>query len=107
MKRFKKIIKTFKSKMINCIKNIKTRLKKAKKWKIYIYLNNQCVKRIKVNETFKPMEEFYIITIYGKKHILGTNKAKVVLRYDKLKYTDNDKKSTHIETKLFEGVDIV
>lgn len=77
----------------------------GKKWKIYLYLQGQCVKKIYVDEDFLPTEHFYVVNIRGRKHLVGTNrKTKVMLQFYKYKMTDNDKKEVHIETLIYEGV---
>ena len=40
-----------------------------------------------------------------KKYILGSNNALIIVKPVKLKYTNNDKKELHVETKLYEGVE--
>lgn len=79
---------------------------RRKKWKMYLYASNQCVKCIKIDDEESPFENVYIIRILFKKHIIGTNFGKVIVKPVKLKYTDNEHKKIHVETKLYEGVDI-
>lgn len=92
------------------IKNIfKHKIKnifKRKKWKMYLYANNQCIKCIRIPDEESPFENTYIINVYFKKHIIGTNFAKIIVKPYKLKYTDNKNKCIHIETKLYEGVEV-
>ena len=53
------------------------------------------------------MPTLFIINVYKQGHILGTNrKVKLVVKPVKLKYSDDDKRELHIETKLYEGVDM-
>ena len=81
--------------------------KKDKTWKIYLYLNNQCIKCIKVPTDFRPMEHFYIETLWFKKHLIGTNlPTKMVFKFYKYKYTDNKNKEVHIEVLPFDGMEI-
>lgn len=80
---------------------------KKRKWKMYLYAENQCIKKIKINDDEEPFEKVYIVNIYFKKHILGTNFAKVVVKPYKLKCTNESQKEIHIEAKLYEGVEIV
>ena len=93
-------------KLAKIVDKIKQKIAENKRYKIYLYLRNQCVKKIylRVND---EMPKEYIINVYGKKHILGTNrKVKLVVKPVKLKYSDDVKRELHIETKLFEGVDM-
>jgi hypothetical protein len=105
-KRMRKKKKSFK---IDIITKIKTKIKDRKdnrKWKMYLYANNQCVKCVKIPKEESPFENTYIISIFFKKHLVGCNYAKVIVKPYKLKYTDENKKCIHIETKLYEGVEI-
>ena len=91
------------------IQEIKNKIKEKydnRKWKMYLYANNQCVKCIKIANEESPFNNTYVINIYFKKHIIGTNFAKVVVKPSKLKYTDNKKKCIHVETLLYEGVEV-
>lgn len=93
-------------KIIADIKLKINKILKRDKWKMYLYANNQCIKKIYVDENEKPFENFYVITVYFKKHILGSNVAKIVVKPALLKYTDNANKSIHIEAELFKGVEV-
>lgn len=74
------------------------------KWKVYLYYKNRFIKKVKVGEEFKPLDEIYIIRVYFKKYLLGSWNTKIVCQSKALKYTDNEKKEIHIEVELFEGV---
>ena len=90
-------------------KNVKKiqKHKENKKWKLYLYLNGQCIKCLKIDKDFAPMNKIYVIRTYGKKHLLGTNKpVQIVARSFKYKYTDEIKKEAHIEVMIYEGVTI-
>lgn len=88
------------------IAKLLNKVTKRDKWKLYLYASNQCIKKIYVDENEKPFEKFYVITVYFKKHILGSNVAKIVVKPALLKYTDNANKSIHIEAELFKGVEV-
>lgn len=100
--------------MSNLIEKIAEKLQKMrinyenrKKWKLFLYLNGQCIKCLKIDKDFAPMGKIYVIKTKGKKHLLGTNKnVQIVVRSYKYKYTDEKKKQAHIEVVLYEGVDI-
>lgn len=74
------------------------------KWKVYLYYKNRFIKKVKVGEEFKPLDEIYIIRVYFKKYLLGSWNTKIVCQSKALKYTNNEKKEIHIEVELFEGV---
>lgn len=77
-----------------------------KKWKLYLYLNGVCVKKIKLNDAENPKFKVFPTTIWFKKYIYGSNKVNVVVRPTKLIFTDNKHKITHWEFKYEEGTDI-
>lgn len=74
------------------------------KWKIYLYYQNRFIKKIYVDDSYKPLEEIYIIRILFKKYLIGSWNVKAVFTPKALKYTDNKKKEVHIEVELFGGV---
>ena len=107
---FKKIItkcqNIFKS-IVESLKKLIRKLLKKDKWKIYLYYKWQSIKRVYVDDDFKPMENFYIVKVKNLKHLIGTNrKTKLMLQYYKYKMTNNEKKEIHIETLIFEGSDL-
>lgn len=88
------------------IKNVIDKITKRNKWKLYLYASNQCIKKIYIEENEKPFNNFYVVNVYFKKHILGNSFAKIVVKPKYLKYTMNDKKTVHIEIELFKGVEV-
>lgn len=77
---------------------------KKDKWKIYLYYQNRFIKKLYVDDNFKPMEQIYIIRVLFKKYLFGNWNVKVVCQSTALKYTNNDKKEVHIEVSMFGGV---
>jgi hypothetical protein len=78
-----------------------------RKWTLYLYLNGQCIDKRKIDKDFAPMGKFYIVKVRGMKHLLGTNrKVQIVVQSYKYKLTDEKKREAHIETLIYEGVDI-
>lgn len=90
------------------IKNLITKFKnRPRKWKLYLYLNGQCIKCLNINQNFAPMNQIYVVKVKGMKHLMGTNKSvQVVVRSYKYKYTEEKKRKAHIEVILYEGSDI-
>lgn len=96
-----------KTKLSNKIKQIKNLISKTDKWKLYLYLDGQCIGKQIVDTNFKPMENIYILKVKHFKHLIGTNRPTLmVFNYHKYKWTDNDKKTVHIEVKVNGGSDI-
>ena len=103
IKMFKDMIENI-SKAVN--KLIET-IEKNKKWKLYLYLNNQCIKCLKIDKDFAPMNKFYVVKVKNMKHLIGTNKpTQMIFKSFKYKYTDELKKTAHIEVIGYEGVGI-
>lgn len=94
----------------NILKVIKRKIKDIKdnkKWTLYLYLNNQCISKQKIDKDFAPMNKIYVVKTRGKKHLLGTNKTtQIIVRSYKYKFTDELKKEAHIEVIIYEGVEI-
>lgn len=88
---------------------LKSKLTKNKtEWTIYLYLNNQCVAKQRVPESFNPMTNFYIVNLKHCKHLIGTNrKTQVILQFYKYKLTNEEKREAHIETTFWEGVSTI
>lgn len=80
------------------------KLLKKDSWKIYLYYQNRLIKKIYVNDKFKPLDEIYIIKVWFKKYLIGTWFTQIVCHGTKLKFTDNIKKEVHIEVEMFGGV---
>lgn len=89
------------------ISEINEAIEKNKKWKLYLYLNGQCIKCLKIDKDFAPMNKIYVVKVKNMEHLLGTNKpVQIVVRSYKYKYTDEVKKTAHIEVIMYEGVEI-
>lgn len=100
---FTKIIDKIVKKIQKAIKYFKNN----KKWKLYLYLNGQCIKCLKIDKDFAPMNKIYVVKVRNKRHLLGTNKpVQIVVRSYKYKYTDEVKKTAHIEVIMHEGVEV-
>lgn len=100
---FTKIIDKIVKKIQKAIKYFKNN----KKWKLYLYLNGQCIKCLKIDKDFAPMNKIYVVKVRNKRHLLGTNKpVQIVVRSYKYKYTDEVKKTAHIEVIMYEGVEV-
>ena len=104
------MIKMFKDMIENITKAVNKlieTIEKNKKWKLYIYLNNQCIKCLKIDKDFAPMNKFYVVKVKKMKHLIGTNKpTQMIFKSFKYKYTDEVKKTAHIEVIGYEGVGI-
>lgn len=94
-------------KIVKKLQKIEKYYEDSKKWKLYLYLNGQCIKCLKIDKDFAPMNKIYVVKVKNKRHLLGTNKAvQIVVRSYKYKYTDEIKKTAHIEVIMYEGVEV-
>ena len=78
----------------------------VRKWKLYLYLNGVCIKKIKIKSNENPKDNVYIFNVWFKKQFYKSNKVKVIIRPTKLIYTDKKKKETHWEFDYEKGIDI-
>ena len=107
IKRISTIFNKLIGKISELMQKIKSNYENNKKWNLYLYLNGQCIDKRKIDKNFAPMGKFYIVKVRGMKHLLGTNrKVQIVVQSYKYKLTDEKKKEAHIETLIYEGVDI-
>lgn len=77
-----------------------------KRWKLYLYLNNICIKKLYIDDEIKPKEEIFVINVWFKRNIFNSNHIKTVVRPTKLIYTDMKKRETHWEFEYEKGIDI-
>ena len=107
IKRISTIFNKLIGKIEELMKKMKLNYENNKKWSLYLYLNGQCIDKRKIDKDFAPMGKFYVVKVRGMKHLLGTNrKVQIVVQSYKYKLTDEKKKEAHIETLIYEGVDI-
>ena len=94
-------------KIVEKAQKLKLYYENNKKWTLYLYLNGQCIDKRKIDKDFAPMGKFYVVKVRGMKHLLGTNrKVQIVVQSYKYKLTNEKKREAHIETLIYEGVDI-
>lgn len=87
------------------VQEIKIKYEDNKKWTLFLYLNGQCIAKKKIDKDFAPMKKIYVVKVRGMKHITGTNRpVQLVVNSYKYKYTDEKKKTSHIEVVVNEGV---
>lgn len=75
-------------------------------WKIYMYVNDCYIKKIKLKNVEKLFNSSYVINVYFKKYIFGTNYTKLVVKPKLLKKTIEDKKQIHVEIDFERGVEV-
>lgn len=93
--------------IVKKIQKVKKYYENNKKWKLYLYLNGQCIKCLKIDKDFAPMNKIYVVKLKNMKHLVGTNKSvQMIVRSYRYKYTDEIKKQAHIEVLNYEGVEL-
>lgn len=87
---------------------VKSKYKAYKnRWTLYLYFKNQLIKKMYVDDDYKPIEHLYDIKVRGFKRFFGTNrKIQTVVIPVKYKFSDNKKREVHIEVDLYKGVDV-
>lgn len=75
-------------------------------WKIYMYVNNQYIKKIKLKDVSQLFNTSYVINIWFKKYIFGTNFTKAIVKPKLLKKTIESKKEIHVEIDFERGVEV-
>lgn len=75
-------------------------------WKIYMYVNNQYIKKIRLKNVENLFSSSYVINVWFKKYIFGTNYTKLVVKPKLLKKTIEDKKQIHVEIDFERGVEV-
>ena len=85
---------------------LKVKQIKNKRWTLYLYYNGVLIKKVKISKDEAPGENSYVITVYGKKHLFGTNKAGVIVKPIRLLKNDEKKCRTYWGTTLETGIEI-
>ena len=75
-------------------------------WKVYMYANNQYIKKIRLRDVSHLFLTSYVINIWFKKYIFGTNYTKLVVKPKLLKKTIEDKREIHVEVDFERGVEV-
>lgn len=86
------------------LKKIKTW--RDKKWRLYLYYNGILVKKIRIHENEAPSQNSYVVRVWGKKNIFGSNKVTVILRPVELLKNDEKRQKTHWGAVFERGVEI-
>lgn len=91
---------------MNKIKNIINKILKKDKWKIYLYYNNQLIKKVYREEDFDLKDNVFIVRVLFKKHLFGTINTKIVCKFIKVKFYDDVNKEMHCEVDLYAGREV-
>lgn len=75
-------------------------------WKVYMYVNNLYIKKIKIRDINNLFNSSYAINVWFKKHIFNTNYTKAVVKPKLLKKTIEEKREIHVEVEFERGVEV-
>ena len=78
--------------------------KEKNQMKVNLYASNHFIKQIKVPKGTNVFNEVYVIRVWFKKYIFGSNLVKIVVRPDKL--LKNDENEIHVTVKYEQGVEV-
>ena len=88
------------------MKKIKVKQIKNKKWTLYLYYSGILIGKKKIGENEAPGENNYVLNVYFKKKLFGSNKVGLVVKPIRLLKNDDDKKRTYWGTTLETGIEI-
>ncbi len=78
---------------------------RKKQWRLYLYYNGVLIKKIWIHEQEAPSQNSYVVRIWGKKNIFGSNIATVILKPVELLKNDEKHLKTHWGTIHERGVE--
>lgn len=88
------------------MKKIKVKQLKSKKWTLYLYYSGVLIKKVKIDKDEAPSENSYVVNVYFKKKLFGTNKAGVIVKPVRLLKNDEKKRRTYWGTTFETGIEI-
>lgn len=78
-----------------------------KKWKLYLYYNGILIKKIRIHEQEAPAENSYVVNVYFRKKLFGSNKVGIIVRPIRLLKNDDINKKTYWGVTFETGTDII
>ena len=79
---------------------------KTKDWTLYLYYSGVLIKKVKIKEQEAPRDNSYVINVYFKKKLFGSNKVGVIVRPVRLLKNDEVNRKTYWGTTLETGIEI-
>jgi hypothetical protein len=76
------------------------------KWTLYLYYSGILIKKLKIEEQEAPADNSYVINVYFKKKLFGSNKVGVVVRPVRLLKNDEKNRKTYWGVMFETGIDI-
>lgn len=78
----------------------------SKKWTLYLYYSGILIKKLKIQEQEAPADNSYVINVYFKKKLFGSNKVGVIVRPIRLLKNDEINKKTYWGVTFETGIEI-
>lgn len=75
-----------------------------KKWDLYLYYRGICIKKVKIDKNEAPAENSYVINVFFKKQIFGSNWVQIIVRPQTIIKNDEKNKKTYWGVELEEGI---
>lgn len=88
------------------MEKLKVKQLNRKKWTLYLYYNGVLIKKLKINENEAPSENSYVLNVWLKKQLFGTNKVNIIVKPVRLLKNDDANKKTYWGTILETGTEI-
>lgn len=79
---------------------------KKKKWTLYLYYSGILIKKLKIEEQEAPADNSYVVNVYFKKKLFGSNKTGVIVRPIRLLKNDEKHRKTYWGTTFETGIEI-
>lgn len=76
------------------------------KWTLYLYYSGILIKKLKIEEQEAPADNSYVINVYFKKKLFGSNKVGVVVRPVRLLKNDEKNRKTYWGVMFETGIEI-
>lgn len=77
-----------------------------KKWTLYLYYSGILIKKLKIQEQEAPADNSYVVNVYFKKKLFGSNVAGVIVRPIRLLKNDEKNKKTYWGVTFETGIEI-
>jgi hypothetical protein len=88
------------------MKKIKVKEIKSRRWTLYLYYNGVLIKKKKIAPGEEPANNNYVVNVYFKKKLFGSNIAGVIVKPVRLLRNDEKSRKTYWGTTLETGIDV-
>lgn len=78
----------------------------SKKWTLYLYYSGILIKKLKIEEQEAPADNSYVVNVYFKKKLFGSNKVGVIVRPVRLLKNDEKNRKTYWGVMFETGIEI-